>query len=1735
METKETVISNFDQLKVVFVLDGLDALKPPLDFDNINQPVEDVQQSAPVDVLLTNLIRGTLLPSARLWITSQPSAANQLPDECVNRQTEIRDKGSKQKLTTELKKRILSEHESKVRGLETDTNLFEIHEHKVKGGKIDSWSALFPDLEKTGGQRVLTKGVPGVGKTYQTLRFMVDWANKKANQNIDFVVPLDLSELNSRKPQVQNMKDLLHHSLSSSAKPGVLYYDEVKVLFILDGLERCELPLDFAHNKDLTDMEEPASMDELLTNLIKGNLFPSAHIWIISQPSGVDKIPPEYIQKVTECQETLERRRKLISALRESFGQTIQEEDLNHFNVKNTEHITREVKRNETTNEETKDKTQVNAVADIFKDSRGKTTKTVLTVGVKNIGKSFHVERLIKQWTENANRSVLTWPTDPMMGRAKEDEVIFPLNLSRLNSIRDKKVSLLELLNHFFEETKETVISNFDQLKVVFVLDGLDALQPPFEFDNDDTLTDVQQSASIDVLLTNLIRGTLLPSARLWITSRPPAAEKLPDECVDRRTEIRYTPDLESQWNLKFQLKDQFTHVKLGLDMEKTSTLLNDIYTDLYIIEGERGEVNMQHETKQIEGAKFKPQETSIKYNAIFKPSPGNSKHIKSVLTTGMAGIGKSFATMKYMLDWAEDKSHTDIFFMFPLSFRELNLRKDDEHSLEELIFSFFPGMKTSEIKDYDKYKILIVLDGFDECRLDVDFSESEYCRDVRKKTSVKVLLANLIKRNLLPEAQVWITSRPAASNSIPADKVDRVTEVRGFNDDQKEEYFRKRFDDQELTKKILSHVKNSRSLYIMCHIPVFCWLTSKVLEDFVKRKEEGKMPSTLTAMYIHFFLIQCRQANVKYGTGETSENSEPDSCWNQRNKTTAVSLGKLAFEGLEKGDLVFTEETLTECGVNITEAAVFSGVFTQIKREDSGLYQQKLFCFAHMSIQEFMAAFYVFHTFNNEGLNLLTTPPPEDADKHASDFFKTAVDKALGSKNGDWDLFLRFLLGISLERSRTLLKDLLKQTENSKETNKKTIAYIKDKIREEEHDSEQKFNLFHCLNELNDQSLVEEVKKYLHSETGTFGNVSASELSALSFVLLTSDKNLDVFDLKKYRKSDKVLLGMLPVVKVAKTASLSWCELTEKSCNGLSSSILSSASCNLTELDLSHNDLLDSGVKFIADGLKSLHCKLETLKLSGCQVTEKGCSFLASALEFNTASTLKHLDLSYNHPGAEGERLLSAIAEDPKRSLKTLCFDYFGEHRLKPGMKKYDGCLKLDENTASKRLVLSEGNRMVKTVRKVKEKVQREENEERFKRSQVFCEEGLKGLCYWEVEWKGTVGIAVAYKEVGRKWDRKSGMGCNDMSWSLLCSKDGYTAIHGTTSIHIKQPFSQKIAVLLDWEAGTLTYCSDTSGELSPIHTFRAKFTEPVYPGFWFKWGCVTLCETDKTSIPWSELMPQLPEQEEKAEAKVAKFTVPQKCNLKRAPEVRYNRAATTRIKKKGPQRMVQNTPAPSEMLEKSAGPQRERNGSKDNPVNFSQEESGPPVHRRQNSPSPSVVSMISNLSKDMPLDFKKEGQGAIILDRPDSPSPSVVSMKSDLSKDMPLDFNKEGQGAIVAERPDSPSPSVVSMKSDLSKDMPLDFNKEGQGAIVPERPDSPSPSVVSMKSDLSKDMPLDFNKEGQGAIILDRPDSPSPSVVSMKSDLSKDMPLDFSKEGQSAIVPEKPDSPSPREIIPE
>ncbi|XP_041834310.1 NLR family CARD domain-containing protein 3-like [Melanotaenia boesemani] len=950
------------------------------------------------------------------------------------------------------------------------------------------------------------------------------------------------------------------------------------------------------------------------------------------------------------------------------------------------------------------------------------------------------------------------------------------------------------------------------------------------------------------------------------------------------------------QHKLRSTLKKEFQCVFEGITEAGNPAFLNQIYTELYITKGETAEVNDEHEVRQIETASRKPNrpETTIRQEDIFKLPPGRDEPIRTVMTKGVAGIGKTVLTQKFTLDWAEDKANQDIQFLFPLTFRELNVLKERKFSLVELVHHFFTETKEAGICSFEEFQVVFILDGLDESRLPLDFHKTKVLTDPKKSTSVDVLLTNLIRGNLLPSACLWITTRPAAANQIPPDCVGMVTEVRGFTDPQKEEYFRKRFLDEDPARRIISHIKTSQSLHIMCHIPVFCWITASVLEDVLKTREGGELPKTLTGMYIHFPVVQTKVKKVKYDGG-----AETDPHWSPESRKMIVSLGKLAFDQLQKENLIFYESDLTECGIDVTAASVYSGVFTQIFKEERGLYQEKVFSFIHLSVQEFLAALHVCLTFINTGVNLMeeqiTSWWSKTDDKSTeTDIYRSAVDKALQTRDGKLDLFLRFLLGLSLQTNQNLLRGLLRQIACSSQTNQETVQYIKKKI-SENHSAERIINLFHCLNELNDRSLEEEIQQSLRSGSLSTDNLSPAQWSALAFILLSSEQDLDVFDLKKYSASEEALLRMLPVVKESKRALLSLCNLSERSCEALSSvissqssslkeldlsnnnlkdsgvrllcaglegpyctletvrlstcslslrscealsSVLSSNFSSLTRLDLTNNDLQDLGAKLLSTGLQDPQCKLDMLSLSGCLIAEEGCASLAAALTANP-SRLRELDLSYNHPGLSGVKMLTAQLEDPGCRLEALRVEPAGERWLRPGLRKYSCEHTIDTNTVNRKLKLSDNNR---TVTHVEELQSYPDHPDRFDWCrQLLCGNVLTGRCYWEVERSGRVHISVSYRGISRKGDSDAcEFGYNQMSWSLFCSDGIYSVYHNNigTSVRLQSSsssssVSNRVAVYVDCPAGSLSFYRVSSGSLIHIYTFNTTFTEPLYAGF--------------------------------------------------------------------------------------------------------------------------------------------------------------------------------------------------------------------------------------------------------------------------------------------------------------
>ncbi|XP_057687835.1 NACHT, LRR and PYD domains-containing protein 12-like [Corythoichthys intestinalis] len=689
---------------------------------------------------------------------------------------------------------------------------------------------------------------------------------------------------------------------------------------------------------------------------------------------------------------------------------------------------------------------------------------------------------------------------------------------------------------------------------------------------------------------------------------------------------------------------------------------LADVYTELDFTYGADVSPDGWHEVLQMETCAAAAKQ-SILPRDIFKSPDGNRQSIRTMLTVGFAGIGKTFLIQKFVSDWASGSTNQDVDFIFPFTFRELNMDKGKTFTLAELIRCYvcsnrhmskemlnyiFADLQTSGKRDFEssRIKILFVLDGLDECNFKIDLKNTRKVdMDIRESYPLEELLAYLINGNLLPCARVWITTRPAAARDMPSDLIDSRTEVVGFSDSRRLEYFRKRFPNEE---RVIEYIRKSRTIFIMCHIPIFCWLTAKVLQVHLDKGKEGELPTTLTDMYSAFI-------------GHHLENSK------ERNTAEYIpdvkALAKLAFDHTMNNCQIFYENDLEDSGFDYGQTAKHCGLFTEVFKEVHPLKskKQKMFQFIHLTIQEYLAALYVMMCFFHDNKNVLDKSRWKKLfmpvkQKTITEVHKSALQKASESE-GTLDMFLRFLVGLSLQSNQEIVGELLKAPRDCGQSKSKTVKLIKERIKQ--NTPEKNVNLFYCLNELKDDSLLKQIQTELDSGRLSWHQMSNDMWSALAFFLLTDDETMKSFHLASYSSSPLGLEKLLLVVRASQKADLSQCRLDEGS-GHLLASVLSSPS-NLRHLDLGNkndlftqNDVSDKGVEILSKGLASPHCNLEVLKLSWCRISKKGCVSLAEALKV-TPSHLQELDLSFNGLSDEGVEILSKGLASPHCILQIL------------------------------------------------------------------------------------------------------------------------------------------------------------------------------------------------------------------------------------------------------------------------------------------------------------------------------------------------------------------------------------------------------------------------------------------------------------------------------------------------
>ncbi|XP_052388800.1 protein NLRC3 isoform X2 [Carassius gibelio] len=572
--------------------------------------------------------------------------------------------------------------------------------------------------------------------------------------------------------------------------------------------------------------------------------------------------------------------------------------------------------------------------------------------------------------------------------------------------------------------------------------------------------------------------------------------------------------------------------------------------------------------------------ENVINYEDLLKPRSSTDGRIRTIMMRGISGCGKSTVVTKFVLDWAHGRTHQHIDFVFPLHLCELNILHDKKLSLIELLDLIFPKLPKPET--LERSQILFIWDGLGEFRFLLNFKRTKACTDPVSPVSVICMLVNLLKGNLLPSAQILVTSRLKDAGLIPPEYIQRVVELHGLDDLQWEEQIRSDVRDQNFVARATVHVKSSRSLYIMRSLPFFCQMASTVLEEIFSNCCNIDPPLTLTEMVTHFLLIQMKRHEEKSSKSGTEE---------------ILKLGKLAWHMLQRDTLTFIEKDQRETNTDPLLPVKLSEDWPMFFRKQDMMGLGKMYRFTHPSVQEFLAALYVAVHYEPSKGNVMSFTLAEKAKKLLSptdvppDMLRRAVDRALRSKTGQLDIFLLFLLGISAGPSHRLLSSFFQNTSLHIRT-EDVVKNILQKIKAKPV-FEISVNVSRCLEELD--VAVPLVQNRDQVEFQTYGDVhvTPSEWSHIATTLLTSEDPSLTFDVSEYTNADEAIMRLLPVIKISRVLRLD--EATDLSWALIASALRSPAN-RIREIYIEKNAFCYINLSLLSDGMRSPNCKVETL-----------------------------------------------------------------------------------------------------------------------------------------------------------------------------------------------------------------------------------------------------------------------------------------------------------------------------------------------------------------------------------------------------------------------------------------------------------------------------------------------------------------------------------------------------------
>ncbi|XP_059816909.1 NACHT, LRR and PYD domains-containing protein 3-like [Hypanus sabinus] len=691
-----------------------------------------------------------------------------------------------------------------------------------------------------------------------------------------------------------------------------------------------------------------------------------------------------------------------------------------------------------------------------------------------------------------------------------------------------------------------------------------------------------------------------------------------------------------------FQLIDRYTKLTV------TSTLRVRRLVEHELLA--RGRDHEEWREEHLRGALEKI-ETAQLFHSSF--SRRKSKSGSSAAVAGVPGIGKTTMVQKIVYDWAAGNIFQQFQFVFSFKFRDLN-SINCRINLRELILDQYPyfGNILREVWKNPE-ALLFIFDGLDEFKHTIDFADSRrytepkhQCPDPEWWCEVSDIVYSLIQGKLLPGCSVLVTTRPTALHLLEKAEISVRAEILGFVGEERKEYFIKHFEDQMVAAALFKHVQENEILYTMSYNPSYCWILALALGPFFTQRvrDPQRVPKTITQLYSYYIY------NILKNHGREIE----------RPRDVFLRVGQMAYRGVSEKKIVFTDGDLIK--FNLQPSQFLSGFLMELlEREDSA--HSVVYTFPHLTIQEFVAAVAQFLTVH-----------PEDILKFLTEAHKT--------EDGRFEVFLRFVAGLSNPMTARGLEEFLGPFPH--QATCRVIDWVKEEVKRQsgntgDTDKRRLLNTLHYLFESQNRGLAQAALGSLKTLSFSEMTLTPVDCAVLSHAIGLCDtiKELDLQSCHiqcegiqrlgpGLNKCQELRLGEndlgdsgVKLVSAAlrnpeckiQTLGLRGVGLTDSGAEDLVSAL--STNPSLTELDLSNNELGDSGVKLVSAALRNSECKIQTLWLTRVGLTDSGAEDLVSALSTNPSLT--ELELSGNKLGDSGVKLVSAALRNPECKIQKL------------------------------------------------------------------------------------------------------------------------------------------------------------------------------------------------------------------------------------------------------------------------------------------------------------------------------------------------------------------------------------------------------------------------------------------------------------------------------------------------